>query len=56
MNTPVYKNKSEISIKGYFCPNLRKIKKGDRKYKPENDHIFPSLPKLYRTKEKYMEP
>jgi hypothetical protein len=27
MNTPVYKNKPEISIKDYFCPNFRKIKK-----------------------------
>jgi hypothetical protein len=28
MNTPVYKNKPEISIKDYFCPNFRKMKKG----------------------------
>jgi hypothetical protein len=28
MNTPTYKNKSEISIKDYFCPNFRKMKKG----------------------------
>jgi hypothetical protein len=28
MNTPVYKNGPEISIKGYFCPNFRKMKKG----------------------------
>jgi hypothetical protein len=28
MNTTIYKNKPEISIKYYFCPNFRKIKKG----------------------------
>jgi hypothetical protein len=28
MNTPVYKNGLEISTKGYFCPNFRKMKKG----------------------------
>jgi hypothetical protein len=28
MNAPVYKNKPEKSIKDYFCPNLKKIKKG----------------------------
>jgi hypothetical protein len=28
MNTPVYKNKPEISIKDYFFPNFRKMKKG----------------------------
>jgi hypothetical protein len=28
MNTLVYKNGPEISIKGYFCPNFRKMKKG----------------------------
>jgi hypothetical protein len=28
MNTPVYKNKLEISIKDYFCPNFKKMKKG----------------------------
>jgi hypothetical protein len=28
MNTPIYKNGPEISIKGYFCPNFRKMKKG----------------------------
>jgi hypothetical protein len=27
MNTPVYKIKPEISIKGYFCPKLGKMKK-----------------------------
>jgi hypothetical protein len=27
MNTTVYKNKHEISIKGYFCPNFRKMEK-----------------------------
>jgi hypothetical protein len=27
MNTLVYKSKPEISIKGYFCPNFRKMKK-----------------------------
>jgi hypothetical protein len=27
MNTPVYKNESEISTKSYFCPNFRKMKK-----------------------------
>jgi hypothetical protein len=28
MNTTVYKTKLEISIKHYFCPNFRKIRKG----------------------------
>jgi hypothetical protein len=28
MSTLVYKNKSEIFIKDYFCPNFRKMKKG----------------------------
>jgi hypothetical protein len=28
MNTTVYENKPEISIKDYFCPNFRKMKKG----------------------------
>jgi hypothetical protein len=28
MNTPVYKNGPEISIKGYLCPKFRKMKKG----------------------------
>jgi hypothetical protein len=28
INTIVYKTKLEISIKGYFCPNFKKIKKG----------------------------
>jgi hypothetical protein len=28
MNTTVYKTKPEISIKDYFCPNFRKMKKG----------------------------
>jgi hypothetical protein len=27
MNTPVYKNKPEMSIKDYFCPNFRKMRK-----------------------------
>jgi hypothetical protein len=27
MNATVYKNKPEISIKDYFCPNFRKMKK-----------------------------
>jgi hypothetical protein len=27
MNTTLYKNKPEISIKDYFCPNFRKMKK-----------------------------
>jgi hypothetical protein len=26
MNTTVYKNKPELPIKDYFCPNLRKRK------------------------------
>jgi hypothetical protein len=30
MNTPIYKNKPEMSIKEYFCPNFRN-EKGDRK-------------------------
>jgi hypothetical protein len=28
MNTTVYKNKPEMSLKDYFCPNFRKMKKG----------------------------
>jgi hypothetical protein len=28
MNTTVYKNKLEISLNDYFCPNFRKIEKG----------------------------
>jgi hypothetical protein len=28
MNTTVYKTNPEISIKDYFCPNFRKMKKG----------------------------
>jgi hypothetical protein len=28
MNTLVYKNKLEMSIKDYFCPNFRKMKRG----------------------------
>jgi hypothetical protein len=28
MNIIVYKNKPEISLKDYFCPNFRKMKKG----------------------------
>jgi hypothetical protein len=28
MNTTVYKTKPEISIKDYFYPNFRKMKKG----------------------------
>jgi hypothetical protein len=28
MNTTIYKNKPEIYIKYYFCPNFRKMKKG----------------------------
>jgi hypothetical protein len=27
LSTPVYKNKPGMSIKGYFCPNFRKMKK-----------------------------
>jgi hypothetical protein len=27
MNTLVYKNKLEMSIKDYFCPNFRKMRK-----------------------------
>jgi hypothetical protein len=27
VNTPVYKNKPEMSIKDYFCPNFRKMRK-----------------------------
>jgi hypothetical protein len=27
MNTPVYKNKPKMSIKDYFFPNIRKMRK-----------------------------
>jgi hypothetical protein len=27
LSTPVYKNNPRMSIKSYFCPNLRKIRK-----------------------------
>jgi hypothetical protein len=31
INTIVYKTKLEISIKDYFCPNFKKMKKGIEK-------------------------
>jgi hypothetical protein len=56
MNTLVYKNGPEISIKGYFCPNFRKMKKGIENKNQRVTIFFLECLSDIDHRKKYMEP